>query len=94
MNMSKEFLEAMIEMSRDMLMEKLAEEECLLADGFEDALIGHTNGGNVVAVYDYNKCVEILWKQGMSPIEAIEYMEYNVVNSYVGEKTPVFVSMK
>ena len=31
------------------------------------------------------------FKEGMSDIEAIEWMEFNVVNAYVGENTPVFV---
>jgi hypothetical protein len=65
----------------------------LYADGFEKALIGlgwqHTK---LIAVYDYNKCVEILiHDQEMTHEEAIEWMEYNVVGSYVGEYTPIFV---
>ena len=65
----------------------------LYADGFEKALIGlgwqHTK---LIAVYDYNKCVEILiYDQEMTHEEAIEWMEFNVVGSYVGEYTPIFV---
>ena len=72
----------------------LEENECLLADGFEDALIGITEGMNSVAVYDYDSCVHILTQQDMSYDEAVEYMDFNVTGAYVGEKTPVFVRMQ
>ena len=68
----------------------------LYADGFEDALIGlgwqHTK---LIAIYDYKKCVEILiLREEMTHEEAIEWMEYNVVGSYVGEYTPIFMLPK
>ena len=71
----------------------LAENDALLADGFEEALIGHTQGANVVAVYDYDTCVAILiHRDGMTIEDAVEFMEFNVVGSYVGDKTPVLIS--
>ena len=44
----------------DELMLELIEEECLLADGFEIALVGISAGINPVAVYDVNKMVNVL----------------------------------
>lgn len=75
------------------LMEVLEEEEALVAKEFEPALIGHTNGANLVAVYDYELCVHILMEDNMTYEEALEYMEYNVVGGYVGEKTPMFITL-
>lgn len=73
-------------------MEILAEEECLTADGFDGALVGCTYGADVVAVYDVNRMVTILVQdEEMTIDDAIEYLDYNVVNAYVGEKTPMFV---
>jgi hypothetical protein len=68
----------------------------LYADGFEKALIGlgwqHTK---LIAVYDYKKCVEILMtREEMTHEEAIEWMEFNVVGSYAGEYTPIFMLPK
>lgn len=68
-------------------------EDTLLADGFDDALMGfgyqHTK---VIAVYDYQKCVKILMERdGMDEFDAIEHMDYNVVGSYVGDHTPIFI---
>lgn len=74
------------------LMEVLEEEGALVAKEFEDALIGYTNGANLVAVYDYDVCVHILMEDNMTYEQAIEYMEYNVVGGYVGDKTPVFIT--
>jgi hypothetical protein len=65
----------------------------LLADGFEDAFRGYGRQFNkVLAIYDYDKCVDILVERdGMTDQEAHEYMEFNVVGAYVGEHTPVFL---
>jgi len=70
------------------------EEKLVKADGFEDAIIGV--GGRInmpeVLIYSYNKCVKILMKRdNFTHEEAIEWMDYNVVGSWVGETTPIFV---
>ena len=78
----------------EQIMQALVEEEALLADGFEQALLGHTQGPNIVAVYEYDLCVHILMdRDGMTCEEAIEYMDFNVTGSYVGKKTPIFISL-
>lgn len=78
----------------DELMLSLEDNECLLADGFEKALVGITCGSNPVAVYDINKMVGVLVHgEGMTPEDAMEYIQYNVVGAYVGEKTPLIVDL-
>jgi len=77
---------------KEQLMEILADEECLTADGFEDALVGCTYGANVVAVYDINKMIEILVEEGIEYDDAVEFLDYNVVGAYVGEKTPQYIN--
>ena len=68
----------------------------MLAVGFEEALIGYGNQfNNHVAIYDRNKCINILMQRdGMDKEEAEEYFEYNVQGSYVGEETPVFLDQE
>jgi hypothetical protein len=68
-------------------------DDTLYADGFEDALIGiGIQFDKRLAVYDYEKCVEILIdKEKMNREEAEEWMEFNVVGAYVGEHTPIFL---
>ena len=65
----------------------------LLADGFDEAVIGHTQKDPYVAVYDAEKCIAVLIESGMTTEEAVEYFEYNVLGSYVGENNPIFVSL-
>ena len=65
----------------------------LLADGFEDALIGYGYQFNFpVAVYSRKVCIDILMFDGiMEYDEATEYFDFNVAGAYVGESTPVFL---
>lgn len=70
----------------------IVDNECLLADGFDDAIIGMTFGSVAKTVYSVYKCLEILTKdEEMTMEDAVEHFEYNVAGSYVGEKTPIFV---
>lgn len=65
----------------------------LLADGFEEALVGFGyRFSHPVAIYDYNRCIEVLMnRDGMTDEEAIEFFDFNVSGAYVGESTPVFI---
>ncbi|WP_433358607.1 hypothetical protein [Streptosporangium sp. CA-115845] len=75
------------------------DEGFLLADGFDDALIGVVEGwfaGNVhtlVALYDVERCVQILMREGMDEEEAREFIDFNVTGAYVGEGTPAFATI-
>jgi len=65
-------------------------EELMIADGFDDAVIGICNHSQRL-IYSYRDCVDILISnEDMSEIDAMEYLEYNTINSYVGEKTPIW----
>jgi uncharacterized beta-barrel protein YwiB (DUF1934 family) len=44
-------------------------------------------------VYDRTACINILVNQGMEPEEAEEYFQFNVEGSWVGESTPVFLTL-
>ena len=79
-------------MNKEELMQVLEEEECLTADGFDNALVGFTCGPNMVAVYDIQRMIEVLVAEGMTAEDAVEHLDYNVIGSYVGEKTPQYMS--
>lgn len=69
--------------------------KALLADGFDEAILGMCIqfGQEPVVAYNYNKCIEILKnRDDMSNDEAIEYMEYNVIGAYMGVNSPVFIT--
>lgn len=74
---------------------ELANDKALLADGFEDALIGYVEiFSRTIALYDKEKCLEILQKRdGMTREDALEFFEFNVQGSYHGEDTPGFATI-
>ena len=78
----------------EILMQKLEENECLLATGYESALIGITEGPNPVAVYDTDECIRCLMEEDeerLSQEDALDLFYFQTVNAYVGEKTPIFI---
>lgn len=71
------------------LMEAHPDTEFLVADGFDDAIIGyHTSSERLI--YSVKKCIHILMEEGMSEEDALEHFSYNVEGAYVGEKTPIW----
>ena len=64
--------------------------EILMADGFDDAIVGLCSKSMRV-IYDYDIMLEILEDEGMSEIEAIEHLEFNVLNAWVGDQTPIYM---
>ena len=71
------------------ILEKWEDDEILFADGLDDAIIGY-DSINQRVVYSISDCIEVMSKD-MSVDDAIEYLEYNTFNAYVGEKTPIWV---
>ena len=68
----------------------LSEDETLvLAEGFDNAIIG-IDSHSLRLIYSCRMAIEILVEEGMSQYDAMEHFEYNVINSYVGEKTPIW----
>jgi hypothetical protein len=70
-------------------------EDALLADGFEDAILGVAVRCSkpALVVYDIEKCVEILMRgdDGMDYDEAMEFLEFNTLGAWAGEGTPLFL---
>jgi hypothetical protein len=66
----------------------------LFADGFDEAIIGlsYQWSKEPVVAYDRQKCIDKLMRDGMDLGEAEEFFEFNVQGSWVGEKTPAFIT--
>ncbi len=80
----------------EFIRERLSDEnpEAMLADGFEDALVGIVRRCSQpsLAAYDYDICISILVERDeMEHEDAVEYFEYNTAGAWVGENTPVFI---
>jgi hypothetical protein len=76
----------------EQILELYPDDTFMVADGFDDAIIG-VDDNNLKIVYDIDKVIDILIKDGMSVDEAIEYYEYNIAGAYVGENTPSFIRL-
>ena len=61
---------------------------------FDKAIIGMVQRIGLDAIcYDRDKVIEILMEEeGMSFDDAIEHFEYNIIGSWVGDSTPLFLS--
>ena len=80
-------------MTLEEIIEMFPEEEFLTADGFDSAIVG-IEPNSMRLVYDRDKMIGILMTdEEMEEIDAIEYLEYNTWNAYVGEKTPIFIEI-
>lgn len=76
----------------DEIIELYPNDEFLFADGFDEAIIGVEEEGMRI-VYDIGQIIRILMKDGMTTDDAYDFYHYNIVGSYVGEKTPLFVTL-
>lgn len=70
------------------IIENYYEYDFLIADGFNDAIIG-VDETSMRLIYSVRKCLEILHEY-LDEEDAIEYFEYNVSGAYVGEQTPIW----
>tara|TARA_R110001599_G_scaffold100114_2_gene256428 strand:+ start:7 stop:288 length:282 start_codon:yes stop_codon:yes gene_type:complete len=66
---------------------------------YEDAIIGvaHRFGAEPIVAYDYDKVLESLaerFKEAGSEdphMDALEFFNHNIIGSWVGDKTPIFI---
>ena len=57
---------------------------------YEQAIIGQDDA-SLRVVYSADKIIEILSEE-MTPEEAEEFYEYNILGAYMGDMTPIYVS--
>ena len=71
--------------------------DILFADGWDDAFLGITANHHhaIVAVYDYDKIIEIMVERdGATHEDAEDFAQFNIVGAYVGERTPIYASKR
>jgi hypothetical protein len=73
-----------ISMIDEDLAAQLEEHECLLADGFDAALIGISYGTNPEAVYEVGMCIAVLMTIGMDNVGK----HCKTVHSFFGVRRP------
>lgn len=75
---------------RETLVSLTGDNDLLFADGFDKAIVGVDINTNRV-VYSHGLMMEILVLDGMNPDEALEHLDFNIINAFVGERTPIYI---
>ena len=70
-------------------------EDMVLFDDIPDAFVGVAErfGMDPVAAYDYDKCIEMYMEDGMTYEDAVEHFGFNVIGTWAGDRTPVFLHL-
>ena len=70
-------------------------EEIVLFDDIPEAFVGVAErfGMDPVAAYDYDKCIEMYMEDGCTYEEAVEHFSFNVIGTWAGDRTPVFLHL-
>jgi hypothetical protein len=67
--------------------------DILKADGYDDCVLGYDYSwdGTIRLIYSVKQIIDKMIKEdGMTDEEAVEYFEFNMRGSYVGEQTPIW----
>ena len=68
-----------------LLMEPRAEyDECIVG-------IGYRFSDGPLVIYSVERVLAVLQGDGMDEEGAIEWFDFNIINSWVGDKTPIFI---
>ena len=80
---------------RERLVDLTGDDELLFLKGFDDCVLGVADriGIGEVVAYDKELILMKLISEGLSYEEALEHFENTVIGGYVGEKTPIFVTI-
>ena len=63
-------------------------------DGFDDCVVGLIErfGMEPILVYDKGKIIAKMMNDGMTPTEAHEYFDFNMIGSWTGDGTPAYLT--
>ena len=82
-------------MTKNNLWDTIQSNGLITMDGYDDCIlgIGYRCEMEPYVVYDTNKIINKLMKDGMSWHEATDFHEFNQACAYVGPKTPGFIEL-
>jgi hypothetical protein len=72
------------------ILENWPHEHFTIAEGFDEAVIGLDMSSERI-IYSVQKVIDILMERdGMDEQDAIDWYEYNMQSTYIGEHTPIW----
>ena len=68
-------------------------EDCLLLEGYDDCIVGHTflEDGTAILIYSYDAIIDSIVDTGVSEEEALVIFESDVANRHIGDNKPIFL---
>jgi|TARA_R110001583_G_scaffold143923_2_gene295976 hypothetical protein len=74
------------------------DEEVIVIDGLDKAFLGFAERysfSRPIAVYDRDVCIRVIAnKNGFSDTEAEDFFQANVLGTWFGDQTPIFVTLE
>jgi len=65
--------------------------QLVTVDGYDDAILG-IDSKSYRVIYDADEMVDILMEtEDLTEEEALEYLDYNVFNAWIGDQTPIYM---
>ena len=77
-------------MDRKVIEDMFPDDELMFADGFDDCILGVSEGINSRIIYNAEAIIRSLAKD-MDEDEASEYFMFNISGAYMGPLTPIYV---
>ena len=68
-------------------------DDCLLLEGYDDCIVGHTflDDGTAILIYSYDAIIDAIVESGYSEEEALVIFDSDVANLHIGENKPIFL---
>ena len=68
-------------------------ENCLLLEGYDDCIVGHTflEDGTAILIYSYDAIIDAIVDDGISEEEALVVFDSDVANLCIGINKPIFL---
>jgi hypothetical protein len=82
-------------MTKEELLEEygdlIGDVQLVTVDGYDDAILG-IDSKSYRVIYDADEMVDILMEtEDLTEEEALEYLDYNVFNAWIGDQTPIYL---
>lgn len=75
---------------REWILETFDDEEILFVNGFDDAIVG-IDHASLRVIYDVQLMFMILIEEGMDSEDARDHLDFNILNAFVGDNTPIYM---
>lgn len=68
-------------------------DDCLLLEGYDDCIVGHTflEDGTAILIYSYDAIIDALVDTGLTEEDALVAFDNEIANQCIGDNKPIFL---